>query len=95
MADMEIAWTKTFTEKKRFYKWASAPALITIIYNLIIEESSAQWTAGWVPSIEYSADQLEHLTMTLPNTVNRCLAYALLLGHCPTTPVGGTRGLGL
>src|ERR1700690_2834152 len=32
---MEITWTKTFEKKKQFYKWASALALITILYNVI------------------------------------------------------------
>src|SRR3972149_10278487 len=45
--------------------------------------------------------QLERLysvrlkTMTLPTPVDRCLAYAMLFGHRPTTPMGGSLRPGL
>src|SRR4030042_1101447 len=45
--------------------------------------------------------QLERLysvrlkTVTLPDAVDRCLAYAMLFGHRPTTPMGGSRRPGL
>jgi hypothetical protein len=29
-------------------------------------------------------------TMTLPDPVDGCLAYAMRFGHCPTTPLGGS-----
>jgi divalent metal cation (Fe/Co/Zn/Cd) transporter len=32
---MEITWTQAFKEKKQFYTWASALALIAIFYNVI------------------------------------------------------------
>src|SRR5512139_3748486 len=32
---MEITWTQPLKDKKQFYKWASAVALITIFYNII------------------------------------------------------------
>lgn len=31
---MDITWSESFKKKKDFYKWASALALITIVYNL-------------------------------------------------------------
>ena len=33
--------------------------------------------------------------MTLPDPVDRCLAYAMLFGYRPTTPMGGSCGPGL